>query len=54
MMTSSCQTIAANLLAVEALNIMEKHKITSLMIVDENNIPQGAIHLHDLLRAGVA
>ena len=34
--------------------IMEKHSITSLAVVDENNKVIGIIHIHDLLRAGVA
>jgi arabinose-5-phosphate isomerase len=53
-MTTNCKTITANLLAVEALNIMEDYKITALLILDEKKIPIGAIHMHDLLRAGVA
>lgn len=54
-MTTRCKTITPNLLAVEALKIMETFKITGLLIVDENNDKQliGIIHLHDLLRAGV-
>lgn len=53
-MTTGCKTISADMLAVEALNIMETHKITSLLIVDNKNIPTGALHMHDLLQAGVA
>lgn len=53
-MTKNCKTISPDMLAIEALNLMEDHKITSLMIVDPNNIPVGALHLHDLLQAGVA
>ena len=52
-MTSNCRTITQDLLAAEALAIMQKHSITSLVIVDENNRPSGVVHLHDLLRAGV-
>ena len=52
-MTRNCQTITSDLLAAEALTIMEKHKITSLVIIDEHNKPYGVIHLHDLLKAGV-
>jgi arabinose-5-phosphate isomerase len=32
---------------------MERHAITSLLIVDPEGRPEGVIHLHDLLRAGV-
>lgn len=37
-----------------ALNLMEKFSITALAVVDENNKPTGVIHIHDLLKAGVA
>ena len=43
------------LLAAEALGIMEAHAITSLFIVDPaTRRPRGIVHLHDLLKAGVA
>lgn len=51
-MTKKCRTITKDCLAAEALQIMEKHKITSLVVI-ENNIPIGVIHMHDLLRAGI-
>ena len=37
-----------------ALNLMEKYSITALAVVDEYNKPIGVIHIHDLLKAGVA
>ena len=37
-----------------ALNLMEKFSITALAVVNENNKPIGVIHIHDLLKAGVA
>lgn len=52
-MTRNCKTIEQQALAVECLETMEKHKITSLLVVDDNRIPIGAIHMHDLLRAGI-
>ncbi len=52
-MTKNCLTIKSDLLAVEALAIMQKHSITALVIIDETNRPTGVVHLHDLLRAGV-
>jgi arabinose-5-phosphate isomerase len=52
-MAKNCATVTASMLAVEALNIMRSKKITSLPVVDENKIPVGVIHMHDLLRAGV-
>jgi len=52
-MTRNCRTIALGTLAAEALALMQKHSITSLVIIDENNRPEAVLHLHDLLRAGV-
>jgi arabinose-5-phosphate isomerase len=52
-MTTGCKTIKADLLAIEALQIMENYKITSLPVVDDNNTLVGIAHLHDLLNAGL-
>jgi arabinose-5-phosphate isomerase len=52
-MTKNPKTIRGNLLASEALEILNASKITAL-IVTEANKPIGIVHLHDLLRAGVA
>ncbi len=52
-MTVGPKTISESSLAVEALRLMENHAISDLLIVDERNRPTGAIHLKDLLRAGV-
>lgn len=48
------QVIAANHLASEAMHLMEENKITVLFVVDATGNPIGAVHMHDLLRAGVA
>ena len=40
----------AHLLAVEALRIMETHKITSVIVVDAERRVEGVVHLHDLWR----
>lgn len=53
-MTSNPKRITSDAYAASALNLMEKFSITVLAVVDENNIPVGVIHVHDLLRAGVA
>ncbi len=54
-MTSAPKTIAGDVLAAEALAMMEKHSITSLFILDDpGRKPAGIIHMHDLLRAGIA
>jgi arabinose-5-phosphate isomerase len=54
-MSRTPKTIAATSLAAEALGIMEARAITSLFIVDPaTRRPRGIVHLHDLLKAGVA
>ena len=53
-MTQNPKVILHNDLAAKALHIMEKHSITALAVCDERNIPVGMIHIHDLLKAGVA
>jgi arabinose-5-phosphate isomerase len=52
-MTANPKTISPDLLVSEALEILNSSKITAL-IVAEGRRPVGIIHLHDLLRAGVA
>ncbi|MAR89873.1 MAG: KpsF/GutQ family sugar-phosphate isomerase [Pseudomonadota bacterium] len=52
-MSRNPKTIHPHTLAVEALNLMDKSKITALMVVDHNRRPVGALNMHDLLRAGV-
>ena len=49
-MTPTPLTIARSTLAVQALNIMEQHKITSLVVVDAARVVEGVVHLHDLWR----
>lgn len=52
-MTPHPRTIDKDALAAGALEVMERHAVTSLLIVDPEGRPEGVIHLHDLLRAGV-
>ncbi|WP_158771348.1 KpsF/GutQ family sugar-phosphate isomerase [Paraglaciecola sp. L1A13] len=52
-MTANCITASQNTLAAEVLNVMQKRKISSLFIVDEQNMPVGAINMQTLLSAGV-
>lgn len=52
-MTPHPKTIDRDALAAKALEIMERYAITSLLIVDPKGNPEGVVHLHDLLRAGV-
>ena len=47
-MTRSPQTIGPHVLASEALNLMEKRKITSIVVTDEAKGVLGVLHLHDL------
>src|SRR5580700_1835490 len=52
-MTKAPKTIAPQQLASEALEILNSSKITALLVAEEQR-PVGIIHLHDLLRAGLA
>ena len=54
-MTQSPKTIFAQRLAVEAAELIQRHKIGSsgLLVVDEQNKLVGAVHVLDLMRAGV-
>ena len=47
-MTKTPQTMGPHVLASEALNLMEKKKITSVVVVDERRRVLGVVHLHDL------
>ncbi len=49
-MTPNPYTVRRHVLAVEALRIMETHKITSVIVVDDNGTVEGVVHLHDLWR----
>ena len=52
-MTRNPKVIIRDALAAEAVAIMESNSITCLLIVDQEHKPEGVIHLHDLLKAGV-
>ena len=52
-MSVSPKTIHQDMLAAEALTIMENSTITALVVEDDNHNPAGVVHLHDILRAGV-
>ena len=52
--SKSPQTIQADALAAKALQTMEQFSITSIVVVDDRNRLAGVIHLHDLLKNGVA
>lgn len=49
-MTRQPVTVDRGMLAVEALNLMERRKITSLVVVGPDRRVEGVVHLHDLWR----
>ncbi|TAH37841.1 MAG: KpsF/GutQ family sugar-phosphate isomerase [Alphaproteobacteria bacterium] len=51
-MTPNPRTISSKALAAEALGIMNQKSITTLFVIDDDEL-QGIIHIHDCLRAGV-
>jgi arabinose-5-phosphate isomerase len=53
-MTMGAKTIDKDAFAAQALQIMEKYSITSLVIIKIDGIPEGILHIHNLLKAGVA
>jgi arabinose-5-phosphate isomerase len=52
--TADPVTIGPDTLAADALAVMNDRKITVLLVVDAADRPVGVLHIHDLLRAGVA
>ncbi|MFY0992372.1 KpsF/GutQ family sugar-phosphate isomerase [Halomonas sp. C05BenzN] len=52
-MTRPGKRITADILAAEAVRIMEDNRITALAVVDDAGRPVGALHMHDLLASGV-
>jgi arabinose-5-phosphate isomerase len=52
-MTRNCTTVAADMLAGEALHLMESRKFNGLLVVDKDKKLIGALNMHDLLRAGI-
>jgi arabinose-5-phosphate isomerase len=52
-MTRTAKTVHADMLAAEAVHLMEEFRITSLLVVDAERRAVGALNVHDLMRAGV-
>ncbi len=52
-MTRGPVTIKPDVLAAQGLKLMEDRKINGLFVVDDQGIAQGALNMHDLLKAGV-
>lgn len=53
-MTRNPKTVQRGILAVQALEVMEDYNIMQIIVVDAQRKPVGMVHLHDLLKAGVA
>lgn len=47
------RTIKADQLAVDAVSVMEQHRINQLLVVDQQGVLVGALHIHDLTQAKV-
>lgn len=52
-MHENCKTTPADILAAEAVHVMEEHKINGLLVADDDGRLVGALNIHDLFRAGV-
>ncbi|MEQ1530264.1 MAG: KpsF/GutQ family sugar-phosphate isomerase [Methylococcales bacterium] len=52
-MTANCTVIKADILAAEAMQIMERKQINALIVVDDQQRALGALNMHDLIRAGI-
>lgn len=46
-------TVPPDMLAAEAMHLLEEHKITGLLVADGENRLVGALNVHDLFRAGI-
>jgi arabinose-5-phosphate isomerase len=52
-MTSNCTVTSGEILAAEAMQIMQKNKINALIVVDRQQKVVGALNMHDLVQAGI-
>lgn len=52
-MHRNCKTTTSDVLAAEAVHLMEENKITGLLVADDDNRLVGALNIHDLFRAGI-
>ncbi|MBT8088436.1 MAG: KpsF/GutQ family sugar-phosphate isomerase [Gammaproteobacteria bacterium] len=52
-MHTGCKTVSADVLAAEALHLLEENKITSLLVADDDKTLIGALNIHDLFREGL-
>ena len=52
-MHANCKTVAEDVLAAEALHMLEENKITGLLVADDDGVLIGALNIHDLFREGL-
>ena len=52
-MKTQCITVGPEMLAAEAVQLMQSKKINGLVVVDKERRPVGAFNMHDVLKAGV-
>jgi arabinose-5-phosphate isomerase len=52
-MHANCKTIGEDVLAAEALHMLEQNKITGLLVADDDGVLIGALNIHDLFREGL-
>ena len=52
-MHANCKTTTADILAAEAVHVLDANKINSLLVADADNKLVGALNIHDLFRAGI-
>ncbi len=52
-MTQAPRVVRPEQLAADAVNSMQEHRVTALLVVDAESKLVGALNIHDLLRAGV-
>ena len=55
LMSEKPKWILSETLAISALELMEKHSITSLFVFSDSSLkkPDGIIHIHDILKSGI-
>jgi arabinose-5-phosphate isomerase len=52
-MHTNCKTADQEMLAAEALHMLEENKITGLLVIDDDGVLIGALNIHDLFREGL-
>jgi len=54
-MSEKPKWISSETLAISALELMEKHSITSLFVFSDSSLkkPDGIVHIHDILKSGI-